>query len=89
MNVTLVLTHDCNLRCGYCYAGRKFRRAMTWEVARRAIDMALAEPAPWTDLSFFGGEPLLKRPLMAKALAYARGEASSRRTTIKRVSILR
>ena len=24
MDVSLVLTHDCNLGCGYCYTGAKF-----------------------------------------------------------------
>jgi uncharacterized protein len=83
MNVTLVLTHDCNLRCRYCYAGRKFRRAMTWDVARRAIDLGLADGAPWMDLGFFGGEPLLARPLMERALAHAREGAAARGTTVR------
>lgn len=39
MNLTLVLTHDCNLRCRYCYAGKKFGRAMSWDVAKRALDL--------------------------------------------------
>jgi uncharacterized protein len=42
MDVTLVLTHDCNLGCGYCYAGRKFRRAMPREVALAGLDLAFA-----------------------------------------------
>lgn len=42
MNVTLCLTHDCNLACRHRYAGRKSRRTMSWEVARRGVDLALA-----------------------------------------------
>jgi uncharacterized protein len=45
VDVTLVLTHDCNLGCGYCYAGRKFKKAMPLETAFAAIRLALAETA--------------------------------------------
>ena len=42
MQVTLCLTHDCTLRCPYCYAGEKRRKAMPWEVAKAAIDRTVA-----------------------------------------------
>jgi uncharacterized protein len=59
VDVTLVLTHDCNLGCDYCYAGRKFKRAMTDEVMARALDLAFADDSEKVQVSFFGGEPLL------------------------------
>lgn len=31
--LTLCLTHDCTLRCRYCYAGSKYAHAMTQETA--------------------------------------------------------
>ncbi len=83
MNVTLVLTHDCNLRCHYCYAGKKFRRAMSWDVARRAIDLGLSDGPPWMDLAFFGGEPLMELPLLQRALVYAREQALPRGTKVR------
>ena len=86
MNVTLCLTHDCNLRCAYCYAGRKHGRRMTWETAQRAIDFALehavrraaltGEP-PEAQLGYFGGEPLLEWDLLKRSSAYA-DEAAAR-----------
>ena len=43
--LVLSLTGDCNLACRYCYASGQDRRTMTWETARRAIDLAgRAEP---------------------------------------------
>ncbi len=41
MSITLSLTHDCNLRCAYCYAGRKSRVAMSRETMRRAVEWAV------------------------------------------------
>ena len=76
MQVTLCLTHDCTLRCPYCYAGEKRRKAMPWEVAKAAIDLTLAwQKAHYSDkdyvLGFFGGEPLLEWDLLQRSDAYA------------------
>lgn len=59
MELTLFLDHQCNLRCTYCYNGRKFSRPMTTEVMRSAVDLALSLGPPHLDLGLFGGEPLL------------------------------
>jgi uncharacterized protein len=83
MDFTLCLTHACNLRCAYCYAGAKSSRSMTWETARRAIDFsfdqtlrhALPGHAPSSQMGFFGGEPLLQWPLLQRATRYAVSEA--------------
>ncbi len=60
MDVSLVLTHDCNLGCTYCFAGEKFRRVMAPEVAARGLDLAFADESPDVRVAFFGGEPLLE-----------------------------
>lgn len=76
MNVTLFLTHQCNLRCDYCYNGEKLDRAMPDSVARRGVELAFSELT--TDRSepvlirFFGGEPLLELPLIRSSVAHAR-----------------
>ncbi len=81
MDVTLVLTHDCNLGCAYCYAGAKFQKRMSPETASRAIALAFTDGAPRVQISFFGGEPLLawdelvRSAEEARALAEARGVA--------------
>ncbi len=72
--LSLVLNHDCNMLCTYCYTGAKFNRPMREEVAQRAVDRAVASIAPGGELrlEFSGGEPLLDAPLVATLLEYAR-----------------
>ena len=70
MDVCLFLNHACNLACTYCYNGRKFHRAMSEEVMRKGVDLAFHGSC--ARLSFFGGEPLLERELLTKAVRYAR-----------------
>lgn len=71
MDLTLALTHDCNLACSYCYAGEKRRTAMPLATARKSIDFAFAIPAEKRQLGFFGGEPLLEWELLKATTAYA------------------
>lgn len=78
LTLTLCLTQDCNLRCRYCYAGRKQKRAMSRETAERAMDIGIAEAqqrGESIDLSFFGGEPLLEWELLQHCHAYLAARA--------------
>ena len=73
LQLTLCLTHDCTLRCRYCYAGRKYAHAMNRETAERGMDIGLAEAERTkrgVDLSFFGGEPLLEWELLQHCYDY-------------------
>lgn len=78
MDVSLVLTHDCNLGCGYCYTGAKFRKRMSRETARKGLDLAFSNERPGGEiqLSYFGGEPTLEMDLLLDVAreAKARGE---------------
>lgn len=80
MKLTLVLTHQCDLACAYCYSGRKFARSMEPHLGQRAIDRALDGLAPdqTLTLGFFGGEPLLAWPLARDLSRYARARARAR-----------
>jgi uncharacterized protein len=79
VNLALVLNHQCNLRCRYCYAGRKFDRPMPMDVARRAVDFGLERSGEkQLVLSFFGGEPMMEIERMEAVADYARGEAQRR-----------
>lgn len=71
MELTLFVEHQCNLRCTYCYTGEKFNRPMDADTMRRAVDLALRQPLAHLDVSFFGGEPLLRRELVRQTVAYA------------------
>jgi uncharacterized protein len=79
MDLTLSLTHDCNLDCTYCYGGRKRRASMSREVASRALDLALAHTGRGgaLQLSFFGGEPLLEWELLVWCALEAEARAAA------------
>lgn len=82
MRVTLVLTHQCNLACTYCYAGEKSSRSMADEVAWKALRLAFSgPPGEEVDLGFFGGEPMLRFPELARftRLAVRMARKSDRR----------
>jgi uncharacterized protein len=78
-HLVLMVTHRCNLRCRYCYTGRKFSRTMKSEVGRAAIDCALRSirPGGVLELGFFGGEPLLEAELVEQLLDYAQQAADA------------
>jgi len=72
-SLTLVVTTDCNGRCRYCYMPKDGSARMSEDVAVRALD--LLDPArPWR-ISFFGGEPLLCIPVIARVMSEARARA--------------
>ena len=86
LTLTLCLTHNCNLRCRYCYAGRKYAHAMSQETAERALDIALAEAQQTNrnlDISFFGGEPLLEWSLLQHCCNYILQKAEGSGTRIR------
>ena len=79
MNLTLHLTDNCNMDCSYCIR-EKCPKDMTEEVLYKACDLAFAKGGR-AGLCFFGGEPLLRKDLIYKALDYC--EQKSRDTGIK------
>ena len=70
--LVLSLTGDCNLACRYCYASDQDRSTMTWDTARRAIDLAAESGVPFI-LQLSGGEPLLALPILVQIADYVRG----------------
>ena len=72
--ITLMVTHACNLRCTYCYAGAKPDRSMSIATGCRAIDRAIASlrSGGSLELGFCGGEPLLEASLIEALIGYAR-----------------
>lgn len=42
MNALVHLTHDCTLRCPYCFTGEKQAREMTAETGRQTAEMVVA-----------------------------------------------
>ena len=71
MNISLILTKQCNLRCRYCFETHE-NFYMTEETALRSIDMAISDGGRHVGVSFFGGEPLLCKPLIYRCVEYSR-----------------
>ncbi len=74
----LHVSHDCNLRCAYCFAstgdfgvGRKLMDAGT---GKKAIDFLVANSGDRVNLEvdFFGGEPLMSWNAVKEIVTYAR-----------------
>ena len=84
MNGLIHLTHDCNLRCPYCFTGAKWKREMDAETGRKAADFILDQVARTGEravLSFFGGEPMLCFDTMKAIVEHAEVEARRRKLT--------
>lgn len=74
-------SHDCNLRCKYCFAGTGpfggDRENMSFDTGRQAIDLLLRESGSRRQLEvdFFGGEPLLNLEVVKQLVTYGKGAA--------------
>ena len=49
--VTLQVTEDCNLCCTYCYQINKSKNKMTFEVAKKFIDMLFLDQNDYINTS--------------------------------------
>ncbi len=70
-SASLGLTHACNLRCKYCYAGEKSGRKVSLKTARQAIDFLAQHSDDRCLVTLFGGEPLLVFELLRETVVYA------------------
>jgi len=72
----MVITARCNCVCDYCHASsidpEKQDVDMTWDVAKKTIDMIFQAPAPSIKIEFQGGEPLLNWEIVKESILYAR-----------------
>ena len=74
----LHVSHDCNLRCQYCFASTgdfgTGRKIMDIETAKRAIDFVIQRSGSRRNIEvdFFGGEPLMAMNTVKATVAYAR-----------------
>ena len=61
-NITLVVTHQCNLNCTYCYEHHKNFRTMPVDLAKSIVDKELMmnDGVSTVEIDFIGGEPLLE-----------------------------
>ncbi len=73
-NITLVLTHKCNLNCVYCYEHNKSPQTMTIDLAKEIVDRELNmdDGTTYVEFDFFGGEPLIEFDTIVKTVEYAK-----------------
>lgn len=79
----LHVSHDCNIRCKYCFAsqgdfnGEKL--LMSEETGKKAIDFLIEQSKGRRNLEvdFFGGEPLMNMDVVKKLVSYAREKEKS------------
>ena len=75
------MSHDCNLRCKYCFAGTGAyhgeRMHMSLPVAKASIDFLIANSGHRRNLEvdFFGGEPLMNLDVLKQTVEYAKEQA--------------
>jgi uncharacterized protein len=96
-HLELMVTHDCNMRCRYCYGSLgdedwenapylygATTKGMDLETARRGVDYLVRESGRQKELSvtFFGGEPLLELDLIKQIVPYIRDRENESRKKI-------
>ena len=86
-HLELNIAEDCNIRCTYCCVGQggfgadkgngRMRGKMSWDIARRAIDLLLEESldSPEVHIRFFGGEPMMNWAIIQKGVLYTERKA--------------
>ena len=79
----LHVSHDCNLRCKYCFASTgdfgTGRKIMPPEVAKAAIDWVVQKSGKRRNIEvdFFGGEPLMAMETVKATVDYARANEAA------------
>lgn len=76
--VTFAVTYDCNLRCTYCYQCNKSKKVLSFDTAKKFVDLILSEDneyyteenTPAIILEFIGGEPFLEIDLIDQITDY-------------------
>ncbi len=88
-SLCLLVTHDCNLRCGYCFADTGSfggcRQLMSRETAEQAVEFAItgSRNRHNLELDLFGGEPLMNWPVVEHIVNYVRKREAETGKNIK------
>lgn len=80
-SVTFIVTHQCSLRCTYCYENHKEDKHMSLDVGKRCVDFLFEEDLQNSKfinsedcngilIDFIGGEPLLEINLIDSIMDY-------------------
>lgn len=70
-----VVTENCNLECVYCQVGSNKKTTkntnMSFDVARKSVDIAMSSPSRFLAFEFQGGEPLLNFKVIKEIVKYS------------------
>lgn len=69
MDYTLHITDRCNLRCKYCYEN-KGNQDLSFDNIKSILDFAVKNKEKKSNITFYGGEPLLKKDIIYKTVEY-------------------
>lgn len=74
-NVTIIITHNCNLNCLYCYEKYKSSKTMPIELAKKIIQQefsyaALNHNYDEIEFDFMGGEPFIEFNMIQEILEW-------------------
>lgn len=90
VQLVLVLTENCNLRCSYCYysdayplSRNRTEKQLSLETGKKALDYFFSHAAPKVAsnpmrklaINFYGGEPLMAQKVLRELTLYAREHA--------------
>ena len=75
MNYIIHLTQRCNLRCKYCYENKN-EKEILFENIQKLIDNEIKEKRDCVVLTFYGGEPLLRKDLIYNTIDYIKSKKS-------------
>lgn len=71
----IVITLRCNCLCKYCHASSvdfsNKKYDMTWDTAKKTIDMIFQTPSKDIKIEYQGGEPLLNWDVLKQSVLYA------------------
>jgi len=81
----LHVSHDCNLRCEYCFAEGIIENAtMSVETAKAAVDFLIQASGEREalEIDFFGGEPLMAWETVVETVKYAKRQNKDFKLTL-------
>lgn len=73
MNYIIHLTQRCNLKCKYCYESKNHKE-ISFDNIQKLIDNEIKEKREYVVLTFYGGEPLLRKDLIYNTIDYVKSQ---------------
>ena len=81
---TLCVTHRCNLDCTYCYQNHDNNSEMSFDTGKEVVNKILKDHTKGftsIEISFIGGEPLIRFDLIKQIYEYVNGHKGNQQVT--------